>query len=393
MASPFREMLYWFGKIIDRRLPHVNTNGWIRRRGKKDGVCLNCLDECNLYPCDNCGLRHKCGNCILSECFLNSQNEFNKLRWIVFDHNPNDSTLLQAWVKYKDYFLIKFNYSYRNQAKILDMNKNQKFQINEGRKKALSVPITTQYLKFKFLGKIYVQFGTITTTKLQPWVELSELQVGYLQLLNIERCSDLMVTRSQYAANVVKTSCIKEIKCKRPIYENDCAVEAYLDKDEHGWKFAAMIGRQRIPVTQRLAMDYFTRAVNSEIFYYAHSRCHVRSNCPRWDEELGLSNVSTIDIIFKMQFMSELVEWFQYFSQYTGSHYDFITECVYDVTAITMFKKEIEEYITDKKPISLNSVLSEEHAAYRYVLILRSSLMSAIDAALIRVRSQSMGVL
>ncbi|BAV31544.1 NSP1 [Porcine rotavirus C] len=391
MASPFREMLYWFGKIIDRRLPYVNTNGWIRRRGAKNGVCLNCLDECNLYPCDNCGLKHKCGNCILSECFLNPQNEFNKYRWLVFEHDPDDSALLQAWIKYKDYFLIKFNYSYPNQAKILDMNKNQKFQTNEGRKKALSVPVTTQYLKFKFFGKTYIQFGTITTTKLQPWVELSELQVGYLQLLNVERCAKLMATRSLYASNVAKASCIKDIKCKRPIYENDCAVEAYLDKDEHGWKFAAMIGRQRIPVTQKLAMDYFTKAMTSELFYYAHSRCHVRSDCPRWNEGLRIS--TTIDIIFKMQFMHELVEWFMYFSQYTGSHYDFITECVHDVAAITMFRKEIEDYIADGKLISLNSVVPEEHAAYKYIIVLRNSLMSAIDAALTRVRSQSVGVL
>nr|QGH58934.1 nonstructural RNA-binding protein 1 [Rotavirus C] len=393
MASPFREMLYWFGKIIDRKLPHVNTNGWIRRRGAKNGVCLNCLDECNLYPCDNCGLKHKCGNCILSECFLNPQNEFNKCRWLVFEHDPDDSILLQAWIKYKDYFLFKFNYDYPNQAKILDMNKNQKFQTNEGRKKALSVPITTQYLKFKFFGKTYIQFGTITTTKLQPWIELSELQVGYLQLLNVERCAKLMVTKSLYASNTMKASCIKKMKSKRPIFEDDCAVEAYLDKDEHGWKFAAVVGRKKVRVTQKLAMNYFTRAINSELLYYAHSRCHVLSNCPRWGDDLRLFHVSTLDIVFKMQFMKELAEWFQYFSQYTGSHYDFITECVHDDAAITIFRKEIEDYITDGKPISLNSVLTEEHAAHRYVLILRKSLMSAIDDTLAKIRSQSMGVL
>nr|QGH58937.1 nonstructural RNA-binding protein 1 [Rotavirus C] len=393
MASPFREMLYWFGKIVDRKLPCVNTNGWSKKRGQRNGVCLNCLDECQLYPCDNCGFKHKCGNCIFSECFLDCKNEFNKFRWLSFDEDPDDNTLLQAWIKYKDYFFSKFNYGYSPQSRILDMNKNQKFKVDEGTKKALSVPITTQYLKFKFFGKIHIQFGTIFSTKIQPWLELSETKVGYLQPLNVERCAELMATRSMYACNVVKLCCITKIQCKRPITESDCMVEGYLDKDDNGWKFAAIVGNKKIPVTQKLAMNYFMKASRSELFYYAHSRCHPMSSCPRWNEGLEYYNMSILDIIFKRQFMSEVVEWFELFSQYTGVHYDFITECVHDVTMITAFKKEIDDYITDGKKISLNSVVPEEHAAYKYIIILRNSLMLAIDAALIRIRSQSMGVL
>nr|BCU08789.1 polyprotein [Porcine rotavirus C] len=393
MASPYREMLYWFGKTIDKKLPYVNTNGWRRQMGRKDGICLNCLDECKLYSCDHCGIKHKCGNCILSECFLNVKNEFNEYRWLVFDEEPDLTTLIQHWIIYKDYFLRKFNYQLPTQAKILNMNKNQKFQLNEGRKKALSVPITSQYLKFKLFGKTYVQFGTITTNKIQPWLELLTLKIGYLQLLNVERCADLMLTKGLFAANVAKTACITEIKSKRPIYENDCKVEAYLDKNDHGWRFAALLGRRKVPVTQTLAMEYFMKSLKAELFYYAHSRCHTLSNCPRWNEGLRLLNASTLNIVFRRQFMNEIVGWFELFSEYTGSHYEFITECVHDKDAINTFRQEIEDYITDGKRITLKSVVPEEHAAYRQIIRLRESLMLAIDAALLRIRSQSMGVL
>nr|QUD20540.1 non-structural protein 1 [Rotavirus C]QUD20542.1 non-structural protein 1 [Rotavirus C]QUD20548.1 non-structural protein 1 [Rotavirus C]QUD20550.1 non-structural protein 1 [Rotavirus C]QUD20552.1 non-structural protein 1 [Rotavirus C] len=393
MANSYREMLYWYGKTMDKKLPYVNTNGWRRQKGKKDGICLNCLDECKLYSCDHCGIKHKCGNCMLSECFLDVKSEFNQYRWFAFDDEPDQATLMQHWIIYKDFFLQKFNYHLPTQSRILNMNKNQKFQLNEGKKRALSVPITSQYLKFKLFGKIYIQFGTVMTNKIQPWLELSTLKIGYLQLLNVERCSELMVTRGQFATNVTRAMCITGIKSKRPIYDNDCVIEAYLDKNDQGWKFSAILGKRRIPVTQKLAMEHFMKSLKSELFYYAHSRCHTLSNCPRWNEGLRLLNASTLNIVFRRQFMNEIVEWFELFSQYTGSHYDFITECVHDKKAIDIFKQEIEDYIREGKRITLRSVVPEEHAAYRYILQLRESLMLAIDAALLRIRSQSMGVL
>nr|BCU08800.1 polyprotein [Porcine rotavirus C] len=393
MASPYREMLYWFGKVIDRKLPCVNTNGWRKKRGKKDGICLNCLDECKLYACDNCGLKHKCENCIVSECFLDCKNELNIHRWLSFDEEPNHSVLLQAWTRYKDYFLSKFNYGYRIQSRILDMNKNQKFKMDEGKKLALSVPITGQYLKFKLFGKIHIHFGTILSTRIQPWLELSEIKIGYLQSLNVERCAELMATRSMFTCNVMKASCINKIQCRRPVTENDCIVEAYLDKNNNGWRFAAVVGNKRIPVTQKLAMDYFLKSLRTELFYYAHSRCHPMSSCPRWNFGLEYSNMSILEIVFRRQFMNEVVEWFEMFSQYTGEHYEFITDCVRDKKMIVAFKKEIEDYIKDNKKITLKSVLPEEHAAYRHILRLRTSLMLAIDLAMLRIQSQSMGVL
>lgn len=393
MASSYREMLYWFGKNVDRRLPCVNTNGWRKQRGRKDGICLNCLDECKLHACDICGVKHKCENCIVSECFLNAENEFNTRRWLSFDDEPSQMVLFEFWIMYKDYFMAKFNYRYATQAKILNMNKNQKFQLNEGRKQALSVPITAQYLKFKLFGKVYIQFGTILTTKIQPWLQVSELKVGYLQSLNVERCMELMVTRGIFATNVIKAACIKEIKCRRPISESDYVIEAYLDKENNEWKFAAIVGKRKIPVTQKLAMKHFMKSITTELFYYAHSRCHPLSACPRWNQGLRVIHVSTLDIVFRRQFMNEIVEWFELFSQYTGQHYNFITDCVRDKVAIAAFRKEIEEYIKYGKKITLNSVVPEEHAAYRYIINLRKTLMLAIDLALFRVKSQSMGVL
>nr|QUD20525.1 non-structural protein 1 [Rotavirus C] len=393
MASPYREMLYWFGKIIDRKLPCVNTNGWRKKKGRKNGICFNCLDECKLYACDTCGVKHKCENCIVSECFLDCKNEFNTFRWLSFDEEPNQTTLIQHWVIYKDFFLQKFNYHLPTQARILNMNKNQKFQLNEGKKRALSVPITAQYLKFKLFGKIHIHFGTILSTRMQPWLELSKIKIGYLQSINVERCSELMVTRGQFTTNVAKAACITEIKSKRPLYESDCMVEAYLDKNNNGWKFAAVVGKKKIPVTQKLAMDYFMKSLHAELFYYAHSRCHPMSSCPRWNFGLEYSNMSILEIVFRRQFMNEVIEWFELFSQYTGEHYEFITDCVRDKAMIAAFKKEIEDYIKDDKKITLKSVLPEEHAAYRYILRLRRSLMLAIDLALLRIRSQSVGVL
>ncbi|ALE20412.1 NSP1 [Rotavirus C] len=393
MASSYREMLYWFGKNVDRKLPCVNTNGWRKQRSRKDGICLNCLDECRLYACDVCGIKHKCENCIVSECFLDAKNEFNIRRWASFDDEPSQMVLFELWIMYKDYFMTKFNYRYSTQAKILNMNKNQKFQLNEGRKKALSVPITAQYLKFKLFGKVHIQFGTILTTKIQPWLQVSELKIGYLQSLNVERCAELIITRGIFTTNVIKAACIKEIECRRPISESDYVVEAYLEKQDNEWKFAATVGKHKIPVTQKLVMEYFMKSLNIELFYYAHSRCHPLSSCPRWNQGLRVFHVSTLDIVFRRQFMNEVVEWFELFSQYTGSHYEFITDCVRDKVTIVAFRKEIEEYIKCGKKITLNSVVPEEHAAYRYILTLRKSLMLAIDLALFRVKSQSMGVL
>ncbi|BAO73962.1 nonstructural protein 1 [Bovine rotavirus C] len=395
MASSYREMLYWFGKNVDRKLPSVNTNGWRKRRSKKDGVCLNCLDECRLSVCDACGIKHVCENCILSECFLEAKNEFNIYRWLSFDDEPSQMVLIESWIAYKNYFLTKFNYKYSTQAKILDMNKNQKFQLNEGRKQALSVPITTQYFKFSLFGKIHIHFGTILTNKIQPWLQLSELNIGYLQSLNIDRCAELLATKGSFAVNVMRTACITKIACKRPISEGDYIVEAYLEKDGWimEWKFAAVIGRKKIPVPQSLAMKYFLKSIDTELFYYAHSRCHPLSACPRWNQGLRIFSVSTIDIVFRRQFMNEIVEWFELLSQYIGVHYDFITNCICDESAIAMFKKEIEEYIENGKKITLSSIIPEEHAAFRHILNLRKSLMLAIDMALLRIRSQSMGVL
>ncbi|ALV82545.1 NSP1 protein [Human rotavirus C] len=394
MANSFREMLYWYRKIIDRKLPCVNVNIWRREiEYKTNGVCLNCLNECKVCPCDYCGIRHKCENCLNSDCFMNTDNEFNSHRWITFDEEPSQMVLFEYWIMYKDYFLSRFNYSYKVQLKILNMNKNRRFHINESKKKALSVPITSQYLKFKFNNKIYIMFGTFLTSKIQPWIQLKSLKIGYIQSLNVDRCAKLIATKGIFAANSFRSSCITEINARRPISECDYLIEACLCNENNEWKFSAVMGRDKIPVTKSLAMKYFCRNINTELFYYGHSKCHVVSECPRWNQQLRVLHTSTLNIIFRRQFMNEVVEWFENFTQLTGMHHDFIKTCVYNKVIVSHFRKEIEDYINSGKKISLSSVIPDGHALYNSIDILRFSLMLAIDVALTRIESQQMDVL